>query len=254
MLTPDAHLTVDGLSKTFTLHILNDKRVVALRDVSFSVPPGAFLGIVGPSGGGKSSLLKCLFRTYLPTAGAVWYRTADGRSVDLATAPDEEIIALRGGEIGYVSQFLRPTPRVTAVDLVAQPLVRRGVGRDEARGRAAELLRRLALPPDLFDGYPVLFSGGEQQRVNIARALIALPRLLLLDEPTSALDTANQETVIDLLREAHAAGTTILGIFHDLTVLRRLADGYLLLRGGRLAGAGQAATVSPEALLAAPAR
>jgi alpha-D-ribose 1-methylphosphonate 5-triphosphate synthase subunit PhnL len=241
MPAPDIHLTVDGLVKTFTLHLLGGRAVAGLRGVSFAVPRGAFVGVIGPSGSGKSSLLKCIYRTYLANDGSARYVAADGRAIDLIAAPDEEIIALRGGELGYVSQFLRPTPRVTAVDLVARPLVGRGVGREEARGRAADLLRRLALPADLLDGYPVLFSGGEQQRVNIARALIALPRLLLLDEPTSALDAANQATVIELLREAHAAGTTILGIFHDLDVLRQLADSYILMRDGELAGRGAVA-------------
>jgi alpha-D-ribose 1-methylphosphonate 5-triphosphate synthase subunit PhnL len=248
------HLTVSGLAKTFTLHVLGGKRVVALRGVSFAVERGAFVGVVGPSGGGKSTLLKCLYRTYLASRGTIEYRTTDGRVLDLATAHDEEIVALRRGELGYVSQFLRPTPRVTAVDLVARPLIARGIDRERARQRAARLLGRLALPEDLLDGYPALFSGGEQQRVNLARALVAPPGLLLLDEPTSALDADNQEMVIELLREVHAAGTTIVGVFHDLAVLRRLADQYLLLREGRVAGGGSAAAVSPDALLATAAR
>lgn len=233
-------LTVTDLRKEFVLHVLGGKRVVALRGLSFAVAPGAFVGVLGPSGGGKSSLLKSLYRTYLPSGGAIEYTTAAGDVVDLATADDDTILALRGAEIGYVSQFLRPAPRVTAVDLVARPLIGRGVGRDEARARSADLLRRLALPADLLDGYPALFSGGEQQRVNIARALIAPPRLLLLDEPTSALDAANQRTVLGLLREAHDAGTTIIGTFHDLVVLRRLADRYLHIRDGRLVEEGAA--------------
>jgi alpha-D-ribose 1-methylphosphonate 5-triphosphate synthase subunit PhnL len=242
-------LTVSDLQKEFVLHVLGGKRVVALRGLSFVVERGAFVGILGPSGGGKSTLLKCLYRTYLASHGTITYERADGATIDLATADDEEIIALRGNEIGYVSQFLRPTPRVTAVDLVARPLIGRGTDREEARDRAAALLRRLALPDDLLDGYPVLFSGGEQQRVNIARALIAPPRLLLLDEPTSALDAANQETVLTLLRETHAAGTTILGTFHDLDVIRRLADRYLHVRDGLVVGEGPALEV-PEAALA----
>jgi len=249
------HLAVEGLEKTFTLHLLGGRRVTALRSVSFAVAPGEFVGLIGASGSGKSTLLKCLYRTYLASGGHARYWTADGGTFDLAAAADDAIVALRGerGEIGYVSQFLRPTPRVTAVDLVAVPLVNRGVDRDEARGRAADLLRRLALPPELVDGFPALFSGGEQQRVNIARALIAPSRLLLLDEPTSALDAANEATVVTLLGEARAAGTTILGIFHDLEVVRRLADSFLLLQGGRLLGGGLAADVSPDALTAAAA-
>ncbi len=245
-------LTVTDLRKEFVLHVLGGKRVVALRGLSFAIERGAFVGVLGPSGGGKSSLLKCLYRTYLPTGGTICYNGADGAALDLARADDDAILALRGAEIGYVSQFLRPAPRVTAIDLVARPLIGRGTGRDEARDWAATLLRRLSLPEDLLDGYPVLFSGGEQQRVNIARALIAPPRLLLLDEPTSALDATNQETVLGLLRETHAAGTTIIGTFHDLAVLRRLADRYLHIRDGRLAGEGLATglTVAEPATVA----
>jgi len=235
---PEPILVVEELSKTFTLHLLGGKRVHALAPTSFAVAEGAFLAVIGRSGSGKSSLLKCLYRTYQPSGGRAIFRLVDGETIDLASAADETIVALRGAEIGYVSQFLRPTPRVTATDLVAAPLVGRGVERDEARARAAELLRRLDLPADLLDGFPALFSGGEQQRVNLARALIALPRLLLLDEPTSALDAANQATVVALLAEARTAGTTIVAIFHDLALVRRLADGYLHFREGRLIDSG----------------
>ncbi len=237
-------LAVNELKKQFVLHVLGGKRVVALRGLSFAVEEGAFVGVLGPSGGGKSTLLKCLYRTYLASHGSVAYTTARGATVDLARADDETLIALRGAEIGYVSQFLRPTPRVTAVDLVARPLIGRGVAREEAQARAAAILRRLALPDDLLDGYPVLFSGGEQQRVNIARALIAPPRLLLLDEPTSALDAANQQTVLTLLRETHAAGTTIIGTFHDLDVIRQLADRYLHISDGLIRDEGPASEVA----------
>jgi alpha-D-ribose 1-methylphosphonate 5-triphosphate synthase subunit PhnL len=133
---------------------------------------------------------------------------------------------------------------VTATDLVAAPRFGGGADRAEARARAADLLRRLDLPADLLDGFPALFSGGEQQRVNLARALIALPRLLLLDEPTSALDAANQATVVALLEEARANGTTIVAIFHDLALVRRLADGYLHFREGHLIASG--ATIGDE--------
>ena len=237
-------LAVSELRKEFVLHVLGGKRVVALRGLSFTIAPGEFIGILGPSGGGKSSLLKCLYRTYLASSGSIVYKRTDGTTLDLASASDDAILALRGAELGYVSQFLRPAPRVTAVDLVARPLIGRGVARAVAQERAAALLLRLALPQDLLDGYPVLFSGGEQQRVNIARALIAPPRLLLLDEPTSALDATNQETVLGLLRETHRAGTTIVGTFHDLNVLRRLADRYLHITDGKLIGEGAVATLT----------
>ena len=238
-------LQVENLEKTFTLHLLGGKRVEGLQPASFEVAEGAFVAVVGPSGGGKSTLLKCLYRTYLPSAGRALYRSEVGTTTDLASAPDAEIVAIRGREIGYVSQFLRPTPRVTAVDLVATPLRDRGINSPEARERAADLLRRLRLPADHLDGFPALFSGGEQQRVNIARALIAPSRFLLLDEPTSALDAGNQETVVALLDEARQAGTTILGIFHDIALVRRLADHVLALDHGRLVSSGTIEHLSP---------
>lgn len=238
-----AHLAVEDLQKIFTLHLLGGREVVALRDVTFSVERGEFLAIVGGSGSGKSTLVRCLYRTYLATGGALHYRLGDGQSIDLAAAGDDDIISLRGerAELGYVSQFLRPTPRVTAVDLVATSLVVRGVARDEAREEATSLLRRLGLPAELCDAYPVFFSGGEQQRVNIARALIALPRLLLLDEPTSALDSANQQIVMRLLREARDRGVTVIGVFHDLPLVRQEADRFLHMQNGRVADRGPAA-------------
>jgi alpha-D-ribose 1-methylphosphonate 5-triphosphate synthase subunit PhnL len=239
-------LRVENLEKTFTLHLLGGKRVEGLRPVSFEIAEGAFVAVVGPSGGGKSTLLKCLYRTYLPSAGRALYRLADETVTDLAGATDAEIVAIRGREIGYVSQFLRPTPRVTAVDLVATPLRDRGVSTTEARERAGALLRRLALPTDHLDGFPALFSGGEQQRVNIARALIAPSRFLLLDEPTSALDAGNQETVVELLDEARQSGTTILGIFHDIDLVRRLADHVLAFDHGRLVSSGTVEHLPPQ--------
>src|SRR5215831_10264152 len=204
MIEPDVHLRIEDLHKAYTLHVLHGERVQAFHDVTFTVPRGKITAIIGPSGNGKSSLLKCVYRTYLPTSGHVHYHRADG-AIDLATADDHTILALRQQEIGYVAQFLKAPPRVTAVDVVARPLVERGVARDVAVETAAALLARLNLPDDLFDAYPALFSGGEQQRVNIARALIGRADLLLLDEPTSALDRENLLRVAEMLREARAA-------------------------------------------------
>ena len=224
-------LRIEGLTKEFTLHVLGGKRVPAFADVTFTVPQGGLTAIVGASGSGKSSLLKCVYRTYLPTAGRIFY-AGRGGTVDLVAADDHAVLALRQQEIGYVSQFLKPPPRVAALDLVARPLVERGVAVDDARAEAATMLARLNVPRDLFDAYPALFSGGEQQRVNIARALIARADLLLLDEPTSALDTANLRVVAELLREARAAGVTMLGIFHDPAVVADLADTVVTMAGG----------------------
>jgi alpha-D-ribose 1-methylphosphonate 5-triphosphate synthase subunit PhnL len=228
------HLSIRGLHKQFVLHLLDGKRLTGFTDVSFDVPAARFVGIAGRSGSGKSSLLKCIYRTYLADGGSMLYRHADGTTVDLATADDDTMLTLRAGEIGYVSQFLRPTPRIRALDLAARPLLRRGVPLAEARDRAGELFVRLELPRELWDGYPILFSGGEQQRVNLTRALIAEPRLLLLDEPTSALDESLQERVVQLLAEAGGRGTTMIGVMHDTALLAELADTVITMDGGRI--------------------
>lgn len=231
-------LAVDRLSKEITLHLLGGKRVEALREVTFQVAEGEFLAIVGPSGAGKSSLLKCIYRTYLPGDGGIFYRIGTGDWVDLARATDREIIELRHREIRYVAQFLKAPARTVAADVVASPLIQAGEDIEIARRRARELLDALGLDRELQDSYPALFSGGEQQRVNVARALAMPARLLLLDEPTSALDAVNRRRVSDLLLEARRAGATMIGIFHDAEMLRALADRVLVLEAGEVREAG----------------
>ena len=226
-------LSIERLSKRFEMHVLGDKRVVGFEDVSFDVRRGEFLAIVGESGSGKSSLLKCLYRTYAPTAGHIEYAGRRG-TVDLATCAERELLALRESEIGYASQFLREIPRVPAVDVVARPLRETGVDADEARTTAQKLLRRLRLPEELFDAYPSTFSGGERQRVNLARAIAPNPRLLLLDEPTSALDPTTREAAIDVLDSYLDDGTTLVGVFHNQKVVEAVADRVVHLDGGRL--------------------
>ncbi len=227
-------LRVRDLQKEFVLHILNNKRVLAFRDITFDVPACSFVGIAGRSGSGKSSLLKCLFRTYLADGGSAIYQSAAGDLVDLTDAPDDSVLDLRATEIGYVSQFLRPLPRVTALDLAARPLLQRGVPRAEAHEVVSRYFERLSLPRDLWDGYPILFSGGEQQRVNLARALAARPRLLLLDEPTSALDSGLQLEVVRLLQEARADGVTMVGVMHDTALLDELSDEVITMQDGAI--------------------
>jgi alpha-D-ribose 1-methylphosphonate 5-triphosphate synthase subunit PhnL len=239
-------LSLQGLSKKITLFILDSSEVEPFRDVSFDVEAGEFVSIVGPSGSGKSSVVKAVHRTYLSTAGSALYRTATGEVVDLASAPDREVIRLRRQEIGFVSQFLKVEPRVPCRDVVAAPLLRRGVETEEARRQASELLERLDVPQRLWGSYPTLFSGGEQQRVNIARALIGRPRLLLADEPTSALDSANKGRVTELLADARSQGMTILGVFHDKELVERLADRVLVMNQGRLQSQGRAGEVQIE--------
>lgn len=228
------HLSARDLGKQFVLHILHEKRVLGFEGISFDVMPGTFVGIAGRSGSGKSSLLKALYRTYLVDSGTIEYRSASGETIELVTASDDDILDLRAREIGYVSQFLRPTPRVPALELAARPLRRRGASREDAYARVSEYFARLQLPRELWDGHPVLFSGGEQQRVNLARALAAQPRLLLLDEPTSALDSTLQSEVVQLLIEARERGTTMVGIMHDTTLLNAIADTVFTMESGHI--------------------
>ena len=218
-------LTVENLHKTFQVQILGNKRIAGCRDVSFSVAPGQFLALAGPSGKGKSTVLKCVYRTYLPGSGRIWYDSATFGRVDLAAAPERMLLDIRCREMGYISQFLNVIPRVSALDLVMEPILsRNSVDRAAARDRAAGLLSRLGIPEELFDAYPATFSGGEQQRVNIARAVGWQPRLLLLDEPTASLDRQSIERVLDLLRDLRNAGTTMIGIFHDQSIMQETAN------------------------------
>jgi alpha-D-ribose 1-methylphosphonate 5-triphosphate synthase subunit PhnL len=233
---PNPHVRIVNLSKSFLLHILHGKQITGFTNVSFDVPRGSFVGVAGQSGSGKSSLLKCLYRTYLADSGSIELIQDDGSVVDLVSADDDAVLDLRIDEIGYVSQFLRPVPRVSALDLAARPLIRRGMSRSDAHERVAGYFQRLSLPEDLWDGYPILFSGGEQQRVNLARALASDSRLLLLDEPTSALDASLQDEVAQLLAERRDRGTTMIGIMHDAGLLAQLSDVLVHMAFGRVTG------------------
>ena len=245
----EPRLRIRNLTKAFRMHILHGKIITGFADVSFDVPEGAFVGIAGRSGSGKSSLLKCLYRTYLADSGEIHYRTDDGREIDLVAADDDTILDIRAREIGYVSQFLRPTPRVGALDLASRPLIRQGMPRTEAVDRVAFFFRELLLPEDLWDGYPILFSGGEQQRVNLARALASDSSVLLLDEPTSALDASLQASVARLLADRRAAGTTMIGIMHDTALLAGLSSVIVTMADGRVTSVDDA----PASLLLAEA-
>jgi alpha-D-ribose 1-methylphosphonate 5-triphosphate synthase subunit PhnL len=236
-------LQLKGLGKAITLHILDGATVEPFTEVSFDVFPGQLVAVVGPSGSGKSSIIKTVHRTYMASGGRALYRSEAGELIDLASASDREIIRLRRNEIGFVSQFLKVEPRLPAIDVVALPLLRRGSDGDEARSRAEVLLRDLDVPERLWGSYPALFSGGEQQRVNIARALISRPRLLLADEPTSALDAENTARVVELLLRAREEGTTIVGVFHDIDLIERLADWVVVMKAGRLHDQGPVGNV-----------
>ena len=211
------------VAKSFTMHLRDGVHLAVVRDVSFDVGAGECAVLGGPSGIGKSSILKMAFGNYAVDRGAILVRTASG-VVDMATAAPRAVLAARASTLGYVSQFLRVVPRVPARDIVAEPLVAGGVARDEAAARAEALLRRLNLPRRLWDLPPATFSGGEQQRVNVARGFIAGRPLLLLDEPTASLDAENRAVVVDLVREAKGSGASFLGIFHDDEVREAVAD------------------------------
>ena len=210
-------LAVSGVDKTFTMHLQGGQRLPVLRELAFEVHEGECVALGGASGAGKSSILKMVYGNYAVDRGRIVLR-AQGRVIDIAAAGPRQVLAARRDAVGYVSQFLRCVPRVAALQIVAEPLLQRGVRAAEARDRAAELLARLAIPERLWALPPATFSGGEQQRVNIARGFVTELPLLLLDEPTASLDVRNREVVIELIREKLARGTAILGIFHDAEV------------------------------------
>ncbi|MCJ2091202.1 phosphonate C-P lyase system protein PhnL [Methylobacterium sp. J-072] len=209
-----ALLTFQDVAKSFTLHLRGGVVLPVVGGVSLSVAPGECVVLGGPSGAGKSSLLKMAYGNYRCDAGAIWVRDGDA-VVDVVRADPRVMLSLRARVIAYVSQFLRVIPRVSALDVVEAAGREGGLSEDEARTRAKTLLARLNLPDRLWSLPPATFSGGEQQRVNIARGLIADRPLLLLDEPTASLDASNRAVVAELVREKLAAGAGVLGIFHD---------------------------------------
>lgn len=227
-------LTVNDLSKVFQLHILNNKRLEALKNINFSMGEGEIIGLTGKSGSGKSSLMKCIYRTYLASSGEIIYESSKG-PINLVTATDHEMIELRKNEITYCSQFLSVIPRVPAVDVVCENLFRSQNDKNTSREKAKEMLEQLGLPNELWDAYPVTFSGGEQQRINVARAIIAAPRLLLIDEPTASLDPKTKDVVINMLLELKKEGTSIVCISHDEYTLEKLVDRRLHLHLGAIA-------------------
>lgn len=225
-------LRVRDLHKAFTLHLQGGLELRVLRGVGLEVASGECVALTGPSGCGKSTLLRCLYGNYLPPPGSVRVRHRGGW-VDLGAADPRQVVDLRRHTLGHVSQFLRAVPRVPAIDLVAEPLRRLGHDPEAARHRAEALLARLQLPRRLWSLPPATFSGGEQQRVNIARGFAGRHPVLLLDEPTASLDAANRERVVTLIRGALEAGTAIVGIFHDEPVRHAVATRELDLAAGR---------------------
>jgi alpha-D-ribose 1-methylphosphonate 5-triphosphate synthase subunit PhnL len=227
-------LQVQSLSKVFRMHVLNGKNIRALDNITFDMAEGEVLCLAGSSGSGKSTLMKCIYRTYLPTCGQILFRERSGSLLDLAACDEHAVLQARGREMTYCSQFLQVIPRIAAADVVAEPRIRRGVEGADAMRQALRLLERLAMPRELWDAFPSTFSGGEQQRINIARALMAKPRFLLVDEPTASLDLATKNAVIDLLLELREEGASIVLITHDAHTRTRMADRCLEMEMGRV--------------------
>jgi alpha-D-ribose 1-methylphosphonate 5-triphosphate synthase subunit PhnL len=218
-------IEIENLCKSFTLHNQNAAVIPVMAGANLAVGRGECVGLIGASGAGKSTLMRMVWGNYLAASGTI--RVG---SLDVVTASPRQIIALRRETLGYVSQFLRVVPRVPTLDVVAEPLLNLGVPTGTARARAAELLARLNIPQRLWDLSPTTFSGGEQQRVNIARGFAHPFPALLLDEPTASLDAANREVVLTLILEAKARGAAILGIFHDEGARDRVCDRLIDVR------------------------
>lgn len=231
-----ALLEIEELSKSFTLHRVN-RRIQGCQDIAFSIEPGQFVGITGRSGSGKSTILRCIWRTNLPEHGRIMYDSARFGLIDIAQASQRQMLYLRTYELGYVSQFLNALPRQTAYDIVLKSALETyGAAEIErARTETEKMLRHFDLDEELWELYPRTFSGGEKLRLNIAAAMIKRPRLLLLDEPTASLDNASKLKVRTLIEQLKAGGTTMLGIFHDLEFMEGLCDHEFNMQEGMMA-------------------
>ena len=210
----DDMLRIDNLAKTFLLHNQGAKKLPVFQNISFQVKAGECLVLTGASGTGKSTLLRAIYANYLVQSGTINIRH-ENKWVDLASASPHEVLDIRKKTLGYVSQFLRVIPRISTIDLVCEPLIMQGNLIKAAKAQAKKLLNKLSIPESLWDLPPATFSGGEQQRVNIARTLIQDYPILLLDEPTASLDEKNRDAVIELINEARNQGTAVVGIFHE---------------------------------------
>jgi alpha-D-ribose 1-methylphosphonate 5-triphosphate synthase subunit PhnL len=221
--TTEVMLRTNALAKGFTLHLQGGVHIPVLADVELALCQGECVVLSGQSGVGKSTLMRSLYGNYRADSGQIFIRHR-GEMVDLATADPRTILAVRHETLGYVSQFLRVVPRVAAVDVVAEVLIARGLPQEEARNISTNLLLRLNIPRRLHALPPATFSGGEQQRVNLARGFIGNHPVLLLDEPTASLDAENRAVVVAMINEVKASGTAIIAICHDTDVRDRIAD------------------------------
>jgi alpha-D-ribose 1-methylphosphonate 5-triphosphate synthase subunit PhnL len=218
-----AMIEIADANKTFTMHLQGGIELPVVRGVTFQVEPGECVVLSGPSGAGKSSILKMIFGNYRCDSGRIGIRHR-GEVIDLATAEPRQVLNVRRATIGYVSQFLRAVPRVATIDVVAEPLIVNGLARVDAQAHAGELLHRLNIPERLWQLPPATFSGGEQQRVNIARGFISDLPILLLDEPTASLDAANRAVVVELVAEKKRRGVAMVAIVHDDEIRHLIAD------------------------------
>lgn len=216
-------LKIENLGKTFYLHD-PEKVIHSCQNISFSLGQGEFIGIVGLSGAGKSTILKCINRTYLATEGEIWYDSEAFGRINLVTATEREILYLRKNEIGYVSQFLNVMPRTTAKQHVMSALLEMGESAEKAESEAKEMLSYFRLAENLWDVYPNTFSGGERLRLNLAHTMVRHPRFMLLDEPTASLDNKTKVLVKDMLKRLKEKNTSMLGIFHDLEFMDGVCD------------------------------
>ena len=229
-LSPDTLLYATGIHKSFTLHNQGGINLPVLTDASLEVKAGECIALTGESGSGKSTLMKSLYGNYGVDAGEIWIKHNDNW-VDLVQLQPHQVIEIRQKTIGYVSQFLRVIPRVSALDVAAEPLLELGIDTDAACKKIKKLFSLLNLPERLWQLSPTTFSGGEKQRVNITCALAVDYPIFLLDEPTSALDAKNRQVVVELLTEKKSQGCALIGIFHDREVRDKLCTQELMFEG-----------------------
>lgn len=224
-------LSIDNLVKNFFLHNPG-LEIKSCQNISLALKKGEFIGIVGLSGAGKSTILKCVNRSYLSTQGNIIYDSEAFGSINLATATEQEILYLRRHEIGYVSQFLNVMPRTTAKEHVMNALIDMGIDAQIAQADAEEMLMYFRLPENLWNIYPATFSGGERLRLNLAHAMVKKPRLLMLDEPTASLDNKTKILVRDMLKKLKGKNTSMIGIFHDIEFMEGVCDRVINISAG----------------------
>ena len=211
-------IQIKNLNKSFQLYNQNNTNINVFKNINFKVNKGEVVALTGNSGTGKSTLLKLIYGSYIISKGDVLIS-----DINIRKSTPRDILKLRKNRLGYVSQFLRVVPRVPTIEVVIEPLLDIGCEKNIALKKGQEILERLKIPKNLWNLSPLTFSGGEQQRVNIARGFIHNYPYLLLDEPTASLDQNNKNVVLDLIEKAKLNGSAIIGIFHDETARNKVA-------------------------------